>query len=128
MGSQGHEQGIFDPSSHINAKSKARHPSPLKDIIKFMGYEGMVSLAGGKAVLGIFRRGDSLIDEGLPHPSLFPLQQAKFDCLPAASSGEEEGDLLTLTLGRGSTPGDLDLTQFLQYGIINNQPLRKTNH
>jgi hypothetical protein len=34
-------------SHHLNAYSKARHPSPLKDIIKFMGYDGMVSLAGG---------------------------------------------------------------------------------
>ncbi|KAI8237563.1 Aromatic amino acid aminotransferase [Colletotrichum sp. SAR 10_86] len=36
-----------DLSHHINAKSKARHPSPLKDIIKFMGYDGMISFAGG---------------------------------------------------------------------------------
>lgn len=37
----------MDLSHHINAKSKARHPSPLKDIIKYMGYDGMISLAGG---------------------------------------------------------------------------------
>jgi aromatic amino acid aminotransferase I len=37
-----------DLSHHINRKSKARHPSPLKDIIKFMGLEGMISLAGGE--------------------------------------------------------------------------------
>jgi hypothetical protein len=37
----------IDLSHHLNAHSKARHPSPLKEIIKFMGYEGMVSLAGG---------------------------------------------------------------------------------
>ncbi len=36
-----------DLSHHLNAKSKARHPSPLKDIIKFMAYDGMISLAGG---------------------------------------------------------------------------------
>lgn len=40
-------QTAVDLSHHINAKSKARHPSPLKDIIKYMGYEGMISLAGG---------------------------------------------------------------------------------
>jgi hypothetical protein len=38
----------MDLSHHINAKSKARHPSPLKDIIKFMGQDGMISLAGGE--------------------------------------------------------------------------------
>ncbi|KAL4811368.1 pyridoxal phosphate-dependent transferase [Aspergillus unguis] len=92
-----------DLSHHINTKSKSRHPSPLKDIIRYMGQDGMISLAGG-----------------LPHPSLFPLQQAKFDCLPSAclSAGDDgpSDERVSLTLGRGSKPGDLDLTQFLQYG------------
>ncbi|OHF02887.1 hypothetical protein CORC01_01645 [Colletotrichum orchidophilum] len=107
MGSLGYKSAMVDLSHHINAKSKARHPSPLKDIIKFMGYDGMVSFAGG-----------------LPHPSLFPLDQAKFECLsPAASltadrhsDGQNKDDVLGLTFGRGSSIGDLDLTQFLQYG------------
>lgn len=38
---------VIDLSHHINAHSKARHPSPLKDIIKYMGHEGMISMAGG---------------------------------------------------------------------------------
>jgi aromatic amino acid aminotransferase I len=38
----------MDLSHHINTKSTARHPSPLKDIIKFMGQDGMISLAGGE--------------------------------------------------------------------------------
>lgn len=56
---------------------------------------------------------------GLPHPSLFPLERARFDCLPpSASLGDlpTEADLVSLNLGRGLSPGDLDLTQFLQYG------------
>ncbi|KAL4877381.1 pyridoxal phosphate-dependent transferase [Aspergillus karnatakaensis] len=93
-----------DLSHHINRKSKARHPSPLKDIIKFMGQDGMISLAGG-----------------LPHPSTFPLEQATFSCLPPSASITDgstaaSDDLLSVTLGRGSDPKDLDLTQFLQYG------------
>ncbi|KAL3463467.1 pyridoxal phosphate-dependent transferase [Aspergillus heterothallicus] len=93
-----------DFSHHLNRKSKARHPSPLKDIIKYMNVEGMISLAGG-----------------LPHPSTFPLQQATFDCLaPSASissdSANSPDDIVSLTLGRGASPGDLDLTEFLQYG------------
>jgi len=36
-----------DLSHHINAKSKSRHASPLKDIIKYMGCDGMISFAGG---------------------------------------------------------------------------------
>ncbi|KAL2822890.1 pyridoxal phosphate-dependent transferase [Aspergillus granulosus] len=97
---------MVDFSHHLNRKSKARHPSPLKDIIKYMGVEGMISLAGG-----------------LPHPMTFPLQQATFDCLPPSASISSEGpgegpeNALSITLGRGaSSPGNLDLTQFLQYG------------
>uniref|UniRef100_A0A8H7TN80 Aminotransferase class I/classII large domain-containing protein n=1 Tax=Bionectria ochroleuca TaxID=29856 RepID=A0A8H7TN80_BIOOC len=102
MDSLNRKQEAVDLSHHINVKSKSRHPSPLKEIIKFMGYDGMISLAGG-----------------LPHPSLFPLDRAKFDCLPpSASLGDQsrETDLVSLNLGRGLSPGDLDLTQFLQYG------------
>lgn len=36
-----------DLSHHINAKSKSRQSSPLKDMIALMGQEGMISLAGG---------------------------------------------------------------------------------
>ncbi|WYZ44990.1 hypothetical protein EsH8_VIII_000306 [Colletotrichum jinshuiense] len=95
---------MVDLSHHINAKSKARHPSPLKDIIKFMSYDGMISFAGG-----------------LPHPSLFPLEQARFDCLSPTAVLSADRDLngqdnLSLTIGRGASAGDLDLTQFLQYG------------
>ncbi|KAF3797529.1 Aromatic amino acid aminotransferase C56E4.03 [Colletotrichum gloeosporioides] len=106
MGSIDRFPSNVDLSHHINAKSKARHPSPLKDIIKFMGYDGMISFAGG-----------------LPHPSLFPLEEAKFSCLTPEASlagdrkvGAENPDILSLTLGRGASPGDLELSQFLQYG------------
>jgi aromatic amino acid aminotransferase I len=47
MGSIKDKLTPVDLSHHINVKSKSRHPSPLKDIIKFMGYDGMISLAGG---------------------------------------------------------------------------------
>lgn len=47
MGSLNRKQEAVDLSHHINVKSKSRHPSPLKEIIKFMGYDGMISLAGG---------------------------------------------------------------------------------
>lgn len=53
-----------DLSHHINRRSKARHPSPLKDIIKYMSYDGMISLAGGKNIptcsLWYYRRLDAL--------------------------------------------------------------------
>ncbi|KAH8204509.1 hypothetical protein TruAng_001283 [Truncatella angustata] len=37
----------IDLSHHLNLSSRSRHPSPLKEIIKYMAYDGMVSLAGG---------------------------------------------------------------------------------
>lgn len=68
--------------------------------------------------------GQSLTMIGLPHPSLFPLERAKFDCLPPAASltedrhslDQEKSDGVSLIFGRGLSTGDLDLTQFLQYG------------
>ncbi|KII84829.1 hypothetical protein PLICRDRAFT_167201 [Plicaturopsis crispa FD-325 SS-3] len=47
----------IDLSHHLNNLSRSRHPSPLKDILKYMVQPGMISLAGG-----------------LPHPSLFPFE------------------------------------------------------
>lgn len=37
----------LDFAHHINSRSKARHPSPLKDLIRLMGVDGMITLAGG---------------------------------------------------------------------------------
>ncbi|KAF5625800.1 Aromatic amino acid aminotransferase [Fusarium sp. NRRL 25303] len=99
MGSINHKFLPIDLSHHINAKSKARHPSPLKDIIRFMGRDGMISLAGG-----------------LPHPSLFPVERANFECQPPYTEPSIETPLVQLDLKRGLDGGRLDLTEFLQYG------------
>ncbi|KAF5237889.1 hypothetical protein FANTH_10603 [Fusarium anthophilum] len=99
MGSINYKSLPIDLSHHINVKSKARHPSPLKDIIRFMGKDGMISLAGG-----------------LPHPSLFPVQRAIFECEPPHTEPSIETPLVNLDLGRGPNSGRLDLTEFLQYG------------
>ncbi|EXL99707.1 pyridoxal phosphate-dependent transferase [Fusarium oxysporum II5] len=99
MGSINHKHLPIDLSHHINVKSKARHPSPLKDIIRFMGKKGMISLAGG-----------------LPHPSLFPVERAIFECQPPHIEPSIETGLVSLDLGRGANSGKLDLTEFLQYG------------
>ncbi|KAK7699928.1 hypothetical protein SLS64_011359 [Diaporthe eres] len=105
MGSIERVSTNVDLSHHINAKSKARHPSPLKDIIKYMGYDGMISFAGG-----------------LPHPSLFPLEEAKFSCLTPEASlagdrkvGAENPDILSLTLGRDIIIVEDDPYYFLQF-------------
>ena len=43
--------------------------------------------------------------------------------MPDPDKGEAPDDLISLTLGRGSGPGELDLTQFLQYGSYFSHPL-----
>ncbi|GKZ85804.1 hypothetical protein AnigIFM56816_011775 [Aspergillus niger] len=75
-----------DLGHHINSKSRARHPSPLKDIIQFMAVDDMVSLAGG-----------------LPHPSFFPFKTATVTASPP-------------TAGESPCLLELPLDGFLQYG------------
>ncbi|KAH8753174.1 pyridoxal phosphate-dependent transferase [Hyaloscypha sp. PMI_1271] len=92
-----------DLRHHLNAHSKARHPSPLKDIIKFMGCDGMVSLAGG-----------------LPHPSLFPFQSAIIQTYPydknlSTPEVEKIGNELLITEDESSQQL-LSLSKALQYG------------
>ncbi|KAF5558711.1 Aromatic amino acid aminotransferase [Fusarium phyllophilum] len=99
MDSINHKFLPIDLSHHINVKSKARQPSPLKDIIRFMGKDGMISLAGG-----------------LPHPSLFPVERAIFECQPPHTEPSVETPLVSLDLGRDPNSSKLDLTEFLQYG------------
>lgn len=38
----------IDLSQHLNVLSRSRTTSPLKTIIKYMGMDGMISLAGGE--------------------------------------------------------------------------------
>ncbi|KAH6657578.1 aromatic aminotransferase Aro8 [Truncatella angustata] len=84
----------IDLSHHLNLSSRSRHPSPLKEIIKYMAYDGMVSLAGG-----------------LPHPSLFPIHNASFS---VSAPNPKEGNIeLQISNNPTSTP---PLSKFLQYG------------
>lgn len=51
MGSLGLFVGMVDFFYYINCKSKVCYFFLLKDIIKFMGFEGMISLVGGEIVV-----------------------------------------------------------------------------
>ncbi|KAK9785225.1 putative Aromatic aminotransferase Aro8 [Seiridium cardinale] len=90
----GHRATAIDLSHHLNSLSRSRHPSPLKDIIKFMAYDGMISLAGG-----------------LPHPSLFPIHDASFT-VSAPSHGDGKIELKLSNESTSIPP----LSKFLQYG------------
>ncbi|KAK6187986.1 hypothetical protein LQW54_013581 [Pestalotiopsis sp. IQ-011] len=90
----GHVPNAIDLSHHLNVLSRSRHPSPLKDIIKFMAYDGMISLAGG-----------------LPHPSLFPVHNASF----TVSAPSPSSNSLQIELSNDSTTTP-PLSKFLQYG------------
>ena len=104
-------------SHHVNARSKARQSSPLKDIIHFMSQEGMISFAGGKHKYACLD-GPSMLRPwraGLPHPSLFPIHRASF-VVSNVSAGRalESNDESVLELS--STVGSPTLANFLQYG------------
>ncbi|KAJ5272455.1 PLP-dependent transferase [Penicillium angulare] len=83
----------LDLSHHLNTRSKGRHRSPLKDILRFMTVNDMVSLAGG-----------------LPHPSLFPIYSATVFISNPSKTGE-----MKLSLSNELT--DNPLSRFLQYGL-----------
>lgn len=107
-------------SHHVNARSKARRPSPLKDIIHFMSQEGMISFAGGKRKYS-YLNGPSMLrpsHAGLPHPSLFPIHRANFVVSNVSSPRAlEYNDESVLELS--STAGSPTLANFLQYGEQN---------
>ncbi|ETN36262.1 uncharacterized protein HMPREF1541_08539 [Cyphellophora europaea CBS 101466] len=94
----------IDLSHHINVVSRSRNPSPLKDIVKYMAVEGMVSLAGG-----------------LPHPSLFPfasvsLSAYKSNTVLDAYSPDEQHPLADdINIGRDSAAEQMGLITALQY-------------
>ncbi|ORY70789.1 aromatic aminotransferase Aro8 [Leucosporidium creatinivorum] len=100
----------IDLSHHINSTSKARQPSPLKDLLKYMVEPGMCSLAGG-----------------LPHPTLFPFQEATINAYPATADlaidapTPAASDLLPLSILKYGAKGD-DLATTLQYGLSNGHP------
>lgn len=96
-----------DLSHHLNTLSKSRHPSPLKDLIRYMGVEGMIGLAGG-----------------LPHPSYFPFQNLSLDTsIPSGLSKTAEqakAPSLNLTISKLPSPDSSNnLASFLQYGTAN---------
>lgn len=97
-------RGSIDLSHHLNAVSRSRHPSPLKEIVKYMALDSMVSLAGG-----------------LPHPALFPftnLTVSTYDpsiTLDPCSGGNPAA---TQDISVSAIPKDADqmsLTDALQY-------------
>ncbi|RDW63255.1 hypothetical protein BP6252_10800 [Coleophoma cylindrospora] len=106
MGSTQRLPNAIDLSHHLNTHSKSRNASPLKDILAFMSYEGMISLAGG-----------------LPHPSLFPFQSTSISTYPssvvldAAGMPKVEQDVLNVTITKEEQTGQMiSLAKALQYG------------
>lgn len=54
-----------DLTHHLSTLSKSRHPSPLKDIIRYMSVKGIISFAGG-----------------LPAPEFFPVHNISASLYP----------------------------------------------
>lgn len=95
---------------HINSLSRQRAPSPLKDILKFMRIDGMISLAGG-----------------LPHPSLFPFDSIHVSTYDSATRmAENPTDIakVDVCVEKDLAGHSTDLSTALQYGPYNGiQPL-----
>lgn len=97
----------IDLSHHLSAQAKARHPSPLKDILKYMYQDGMISLAGG-----------------LPHPSLFPYTSITTQVYPSDTfvdpvSCQPPQTTHAIHISKDGFPtatAPLNLTTSLQYG------------
>ncbi|KAE9411327.1 PLP-dependent transferase [Gymnopus androsaceus JB14] len=94
----------IDLSHHLNELSRSRVASPLKDIIKYMGEPGMISLAGG-----------------LPHPSLFPFGEVNTKIYaPDAdlqSTGCTPNSPVDVSIPKYASPSNKNtLSSALQYG------------
>ena len=93
-----------DLSHHLNSVSRGRFPSPLKDIIKYMAIDGMVSLAGG-----------------LPHPSLFPFTdlnvsvQTQQSLSPSSTAAVPSPEILHVP-SQSTDAHRMSLSTAMQYG------------
>ncbi|GAA5843364.1 hypothetical protein JCM11251_002460 [Rhodosporidiobolus azoricus] len=100
----------IDLSHHLNAVSKNRHASPLKDIMHYMTRPGMISFAGG-----------------LPHPSLFPFSEASITAYPPTADlsvdAAPKSDLVPIDFQKyAAGKSTMDLNQMLQYGYSTGHP------
>ncbi|WVQ85101.1 hypothetical protein IAT38_007265 [Cryptococcus sp. DSM 104549] len=95
----------IDLSHHLSTVARSRHPSPLKEIIKYMAKPGMISLAGG-----------------LPHPSFFPFTSLTADAYPSSTvldtvSPSVPANPIPLSVPLKPSPSSpYNLSALLQYG------------
>lgn len=91
-----------DLSHHLSTLAKSRHPSPLKDIIRYMAIKGIISFAGG-----------------LPAPDFFPLHSLSASLYPHDTVLDPENPAppsssVDVVVPRHSS-GPYDLERALQY-------------
>ncbi|KAL1663092.1 pyridoxal phosphate-dependent transferase [Schizophyllum commune] len=90
---------------HLNKLSRSRAPSPLKDIFRYMGLDGMLSLAGG-----------------LPHPDMFPFLSMNVSAYDSDTRLATTSDIASIRTTNVTVPKNADglhstnLAATLQYG------------
>ena len=134
-------QASIDLSHHLSRVAKARTPSPLKDLQKYFGKEGIISLAGGQS------RSSYQVDlhahlfvQGLPSPEYFPFASITADALVSDTYSGTPDDrsplawiwnLFSATREKTTQvsipkypnkPEDLNLATALQYGLASGIP------
>ncbi|KIY71393.1 aromatic aminotransferase Aro8 [Cylindrobasidium torrendii FP15055 ss-10] len=93
----------IDLSHHLSLLARSRKASPLKDILAYLHYPGMVSLAGG-----------------LPHPALFPFANIDVEVYNPGSdlSSLVSSDTTHISVPKVNTEGGVSLAVALQYADV----------
>jgi aromatic amino acid aminotransferase I len=92
-----------DLSHHLSLLARSRHPSPLKDLIRYMGVKGIISFAGG-----------------LPAADFFPMHSLSASLYPADTVLDPENPSppdasVDFTIPRRAAAPAYDIERGLQY-------------
>lgn len=96
-----------DLSHHLNAITKRRKPSPLKELAKYMSIPGMCSLAGG-----------------MPFPAYLPFNSVDVEYqLPASLDNKiQSTEYFDIAKYGSKDKTGIDLAHLLQYGAVEGHP------
>jgi len=114
-----------DLSHHLSQIARARAPSPLKDLQRYYGKPGIISLAGGLPHPDYFPfasvGGDALVPNSFPLSS--PKESSSLSWLWNLISGRKEHTIPFQIPKYAAKLGELNLSETLQYNMASGAPL-----